>query len=819
MGDPLGDRGLPGGPNAQRIICKRLDHPTELASIPPRTPKQHWPKIISGAGLAPIATRGAKGVLGLCCPSAQKADMGKHGDNDSEEEFAGGGDGASSGPLVPSFARKRRRCCGESDDIGVELQCYLCSEALDSTKGKKWKGLLFDSRCFNALRSHRRILEKFPAALAQSDALAISDPYAWREQVLLLVKSDGDGTRTAALSKVRAKARKVEEYENSEEIKDKVLLTKRRFKAHMAWWEGTASDEASEEWNDEFEKLRSQGISYKNGKGQHQVAIPENTRIRKSKGKRSTADPDARGQGSRGRSPSRASTNASAAAASRPRVAARSSMSGTARSAAMPGSAMGGHRGGELAEESEGEASDEGMISDAPSAITHRSATRSPDSKGKAIGFDTFDLSQAAQQRHNKQLSPVELIQEKAALRAKIEKVLKEQEGKRGIKARIEASDKQLTDDQRKDLEVSSSEAVLPLDRATKHLKDVRARLDNVKVGTMDEIKEAVQKAMAALSAETKTCEDFHKALGFLVGQSRLQNRHSMMQVRYRRAKVVNRLIVGGFGKGFAKNMPDHFYQQELPRVVKVSPEEFDHVAILMWDSSGQSEQPKMLKQIARFQEESLVMVPDKQARMLEELGKNSAWTGCMSKVDKEGRTFDFEPWGLGGDPMVNMAGCKPWLAAFKKETFKFGPKAFPLPGLGSFVVAVSPMVLQLFTIEPLLAKGISLPDVPQFLEAPAGATYIKETLLTVPMKKGTAMWVPYGYVCITINTPLDPEGSVEDFGFARVLTILEKSWAQELPANVWAAIRAWNEETFKANSSSKLWGDRAEAFAELCEE
>lgn len=758
-------------------------------------------------------------MLGLCCPSAPKADMGKHDEMGSEEEFAGGGDGASSGPSGPSSARKRRRCCGESDDVGDEFQCYLCSETFDSTKGKKWKGLLFDSRCFNALRSHRRVLEKFPAALAQSDAMAISDPNAWREQVLLLVKSGGDGTRTAALAKVRGKARKVEEYENSEEINDKVLLTKRRFKSHMAWWEGTASDEASEEWNEEYERLRSQGISYKNEKGQHQIAIPDNTRIRTSKGKRSTADPDARKQGSRGRSPSRARTTARAAASSRPPVAARSSMSGAARSAARPGSAMGGHRGGESGEGSEGEASDDDLISEAPSAITHRSSTRSPASKGKAPGCDPFSLSQAALQRHNKQLSPVELIQEKAALRATIEKVLKEQEGKRGVKARIEASDKQLTDDQRKDLEVASSESVLPLDRAIKHLKDVRARLDNAKVGTMDEIKEAVQKAMATLSAETNTCEDFHKALEFLVGQSKLQTRNTQMQARYRRTKVVNRLIVGGFGKGFAKCMPDHIYQQELPKVVKVNPEKFDHGAILMWDPSGQSEEPKMLKQIAKFQEESLVLVPDKQARMLEELEKNSGWSGCMTKVDKEERTFDFEPWGLGGDPMVNMAGCKPWLTAFKKETFRFGPKAFPLPGLGSFVVAVSPMVLQLFTIEPLLAKGISLPDVPQFLEAPAGATYIKETLLTIPMKKGTAMWVPYGYVCSTINTPLDPEGSVEDFGFAWVLTILEKSWAKELPTNVWAAIRAWNEETFKANSSSKLWNDRAEAFAELHKE
>jgi hypothetical protein len=299
------------------------------------------------------------------------------------------------------------------------------------------------------------------------------------------VRAHGERSRTTALAQAKEKARKVEDLENNEEIKDKLLLTKRRYKSHMAMWEGAASDDASVEWNEEFHKLRSQGISYKNEKGQDQIAITENTRIRTSTGKRtSKVDPESESYGGcRSLGQGGGAVTSANGVSTRPRRTARSSMGGHtwARSAASPGSSRAWLRGAELEEESEGSAD---RNSDAASAITNRS-DRSRLRKAPSGEQATDPLSQAALHMHNKlvhgtrppatdksagpgnkQLSPVELIQEKGALRAAMEKIINQQGSKKGVKARIEASEQLLTEDQRKDLEKASTEVLQPLHRA-----------------------------------------------------------------------------------------------------------------------------------------------------------------------------------------------------------------------------------------------------------------------------------------------------------------------------------------------------------------
>eukprot|EP00959_Pyramimonas_sp_CCMP1952_P085138 1780309-Pyramimonas_sp.AAC.1 len=105
---------------------------------------------------------------------------------------------------------------------------------------------------------------------------------------------------------------------------------------------------------------------------------------------------------------------------------------------------------------------------------------------------------------------------------------------------------------------------------------------------------------------------------------------------------------------------------------------------------------------------------------MTKKLMDNPTWSGCLGSLPQV-QPATFEKYDLGERPWGAAAGTGskglcPWLASVKKEVFKYGPKSWPLPGVGCFVTVETPMVVELLAIEPLLTKGITLTDATGFL-------------------------------------------------------------------------------------------------------
>ena len=183
--------------------------------------------------------------------------------------------GSSDGGEEPRSSRKRKAASS-----AAKTCCDLCKEP--GVTPKKWRGMLFDQRCWNAIRAHQRLL-KTPEAKQADQRLLSEDPEAWRQRVLpLAALGDGDSRYIARKAAKKTIFEDEVTFKETSEINTDLMLNKNRFKAYMRFWENYGDESGS----DSFQaRLNESDSSHLDSDNEPRVRVKDNTRLQSKEGR------------------------------------------------------------------------------------------------------------------------------------------------------------------------------------------------------------------------------------------------------------------------------------------------------------------------------------------------------------------------------------------------------------------------------------------------------------------------------------------------------------------------------------------------------
>lgn len=182
--------------------------------------------------------------------------------------------------------------------------------------------------------------------------------------------------------------------------------------------------------------------------------------------------------------------------------------------------------------------------------------------------------------------------------------------------------------------------------------------------------------------------------------------------------------------------------------------------------------------------------------------------SGGMSRIEcknDELKSIDI----FGELPYITHAGSDPWLVAARPYAMRFGPGSFPMPGFGCLMMACSSdfdVWVVVMPTQAVLERGISLNDLPTFLDSPSGIEALRTLGSAIPLRERTLLWVPFGSLCLLIAIPKhdmtkDKEekkkqkDKEKDIGpaFLMVFTPFSGPLARTMSQSTWSATKALN--------------------------
>eukprot|EP00959_Pyramimonas_sp_CCMP1952_P183151 3829271-Pyramimonas_sp.AAC.1 len=119
----------------------------------------------------------------------------------------------------------------------------------------------------------------------------------------------------------------------------------------------------------------------------------------------------------------------------------------------------------------------------------------------------------------------------------------------------------------------------------------------------------------------------------------------------------------------------------------------------------------------------------------------NKGWSGALAPILSNRAEFKHFEDTLGCDlgDKINDPGASSWLATCRKNQKRFGCQAWPLPGVATFVQAISApgMYIALIPMKAILAEGIVFANFEKFIESPQGVKFMQGSSNVVYLPKG----------------------------------------------------------------------------------
>ena len=158
------------------------------------------------------------------------------------------GNGSDDEKMTTARASTTKR--GRDRGATQPQQCHACLGA--GGLNKKFHGFMLHSHCFSAVRSRHRQLRGVSKASVDADlSLMSKEPTQWRSRLELALDAE---TRHESRRAAREEAQRFEEtatVSRNTVVRDKLELTKVRYKAFVKKWDCVLEDEASSD----FERL------------------------------------------------------------------------------------------------------------------------------------------------------------------------------------------------------------------------------------------------------------------------------------------------------------------------------------------------------------------------------------------------------------------------------------------------------------------------------------------------------------------------------------------------------------------------------------
>lgn len=426
-------------------------------------------------------------------------------------------------------------------------------------------------------------------------------------------------------------------------------------------------------------------------------------------------------------------------------------------------------------------------------------------------------------------MSPIEFIQEKTQLVKTASAMLAEASSSKSVATRIDGVSGKLSKDDLGKLEQSPTVCKEKLATAREQLTRAVSNLDKVRLDGWLAAQTEVHQAMAALTEVTDDAEENLKVMMFLLGQMTKGEKAKKNADRYRRVKFINRLTSGGYSKPMAKFMADRIEESrenvaEGQGKVAINPKTFDESSpVVFKGSSGATEGPQ-LEDRSEFLESLLVYlkgmksVDEKEAALVAALRDHPEWKGAMSKLDVDGlRSSSIVMFSKADTELDSLPGACPWIVLQRPFSWRLGPSAWPLVGLGALMFPMAEEVDYFYFMAPIaqiLEQGIVLSHLDKFFESDAGAEFMRQHMVFIKAEPGSAIWCPFGWLCIPLVVDRWDMPASERCGLSLVINPAMVEWASAVPELTLRAIFQLNSDHCNKVMTKKAWQTRC-AFLE----
>lgn len=676
----------------------------------------------------------------------------------------------------------------------------------------------------NGVRCHQRLL-RAQEEKGKDDRLLNNQAADWKARVLPLVCGRPGERQYGARQAARQRIVQQETFVEEAEIEDDLLLTKPRFTAYMRFWEGYGTDSASES----FER-RAEISEHEDDRGWPAVRVKDNPRVRAARGRRASTraggdqrDPE-RGHRGDPRDPGREH---------RPRHRDRGASGATVAADAAGGRAAAPRRGDRspsAATRASGRSARGSGTLQLGAAASSRGGPRADaERRGQRQGAASPEAAAADGAKRN---SAVEFMKHKTGVKKKLADNIGTYSGKKATAEVLRAMLEKLNQEQKKELKHNGdAEAILQsLDTLVANLKQLQDEVNAASKVALAEIEGNCDAAVASLQAKEAEAKDFVEAAEFLVGQAATDSRKRKQASRYQRVKLAERLVAGGFGKRSAKLASEQWQELTGTGEAPMNPGTPDYVKPMIFtaeagDGDGPGSGRCVLAGIEKFQAEAGAKIHDK-AETLRAACVEHGWKGALARIPQAatpGSPTDWSP-GLAGDCVhADHPGACGWLAAFAPYAWRFGPAAWPLPGVGSWVrLHAGDVGVQLLPVQPLVECGVvALNDIAKFLETDSGIQLLSDSCVWVRLTKGQVLWIPYGYVAIPTLLSGDAGDEQDEFPLAQVwsLAVFHEGLCKKVSDKAWGAVRSFNEAHRQKMGTAAVWAGRKELFEKFCKD
>lgn len=439
-----------------------------------------------------------------------------------------------------------------ADDDNV---CFLCLKA-PSGRMEEWRSQMFHHRCTLAIRCHMRLAKKANGSAGTQKAIERyeTNPRRWRDEVKPLIADFGNTRSSAARKVARMKVQETATFREERTIKDMTLMTKRRYKSWIGFWEKVASSEASEDFD---QKLDGASTQNEDSDGEPRIAIPENEKVRKREGitrstRTSTQEAEgaaacSSGRGRQGRSSDRRSARVETPRMGRRKAARRKNDDSDVAESMLPSEGADDDSAGDCAEPQPRRAKASRRQEDSPGAARSRSSRRvvsqslaSPSIQGSGSGRDAATARDGNKPSVSKKVSPLELMKQKDALKARTTDVVKKVE--KGLVPTLIATAGRESSAHTEKLGATSKSKHAALLAKLNVVQALQAKIDAAKDSNFAELSSKISIAIDELSLSMQEAEDHLAAAKYLFDLDKAGVRTVQQQVGHRKRKLAGKL-------------------------------------------------------------------------------------------------------------------------------------------------------------------------------------------------------------------------------------------------------------------------------------
>ena len=712
----------------------------------------------------------------------------------------------------------RARSSGDTDG-----NCFACGQR---NPDKQYKGIMLHTNpCYQAVRKRKHQTRHSERMTAEDDRDIRANPDRWRESHAPFLSDDATVRRHAAAD-IQERIRFEEEVETkgTKKIADKILLNKRRYVAHVRFWDGKGDTSASED----FEGLHSaQGGAHDRSDGEGdseaRVAVDDNVRLRSSEGKKKITGRrayvvedgthSAPGGG-------RISTRGSGSQRSRsPPPTRRSRGRSAARS--PPGDDNGFQFGGRAAALGFGSqrGSPRRRSSQAGSPRRSRSQPRSGRKKGRGPREPQTDCFE----------------QTKDALKAEISTLRDRVTGPKGIKIELAEAMAALMKrgGTQKDLPVAPSLLEENFVALIGRIDAVYARTDGISRSEAPQIEhELVIMSEEVSNVESTVSEQLH-SIEYKKGKAQSVVRQQYMSRRWVELKFSQRLIAGGYTKNLAKHLAVHIASVDDTEVAE-QPETVTFLSKTLEDAGVNPPKENFdFSKLAGWTPDNIAApfvdlfaknkqhIDEKMATFKSSMSENIQWKGALGWV----KSFD---WGenpeIAGQALSGMEkpGAKVWAIACRESAQRGVPWGVTLPGVPAVVKSLEhTLFVHGVPMKAVLAEGIAFANYDSFLASSSGPEFLKEKSWFCRVPVGHTIFIPpgqYYYILFVDRQYKKPTGKLgqkqPEPCSCSVHAVLTWDGATKLlTSQELLAMHKLNEPVFASKEKLEMWKERKAWF------